>query len=87
MGSEVISMDGLDTQPCKASWCFLAVRLVDWLASVNQFFDESYKSVKRNGLRITSQIGEFKGYLTNGREVHKTSSVALCALSGVLSAD
>ena len=64
MGSEVGSVDGLDTQPSKAGWCVLDARLVGRPASVDNFSDGSYKPVMRNALRITSQIAKFKGWLT-----------------------
>lgn len=69
MGSEVGSVDGLDTQPCKAGWCVLDARFVGWPASVDHFSDESYKPVMRNALRITSRIAEFTGGLTIYRRI------------------
>ncbi len=69
MGSEVISVDGVDTQPCKAGWCVLAARLVDWPASVDNFSDDFYKRVRRNKLRHTSHIVMFKDWLIIYRRI------------------
>ena len=64
MGSEANSVDGVDTQSCKAGWCVLDAGFVGRPASVDNFFDGSYKPVMRNALRITSQIALFKGCVT-----------------------
>ena len=64
MGSEVSSVDGVDTQPCKAGWCVLDAWLVDCPASIDHSSDEFYKRVRRNTLRPNSQIVELKGWLT-----------------------
>ena len=60
MGSEVGSLDGLDTQPWQAGWCVLDARLVGRPANVDHFSDEYHKQVRRNTLRHASLAVECK---------------------------
>jgi hypothetical protein len=64
MGSEANSVDGVDTQSCKAGWGVLDARFVGWTASVDHSSDEFYKRVRRKSLRPNFQLIELKDWVT-----------------------
>jgi hypothetical protein len=47
----------------------LDARFVACLAGIDHSFDEFYKRVMRNSLRITSQRAKLKGWLTTYRRI------------------